>query len=53
MDWKLYDDQGKYLQDVNCQYDSLDLATLEHNAEKVEVDFKSKSARIVKYNEGE
>lgn len=51
MDWKLYDQNGDYLQEVNCQYDSLDLATMEHNAEKVEVDFKTKTAKIVKYIE--
>ncbi|MGM1044849.1 MAG: hypothetical protein ACQEXX_01745 [Bacillota bacterium] len=49
MEWKLYNQKGKYLQDVNCQYDSLDLAIMEHNAEKVEVDFKNKTARIIKY----
>lgn len=51
LEWKLYDQNGDYLQEVNCQYDSLDLATMEHNAEKVEVDFSSKTARIIKYIE--
>ena len=49
MDWKLFDDKNEFLQEVNCQYDSLDLATMEHNAATVEVDFKNKTARIVKY----
>lgn len=51
MDWKLFDDKNEFLQEVNCQYDSLDLATMEHNAETVEVDFKTKTARIIKYIE--
>lgn len=48
MDWKLFDEDNVFLQEVNCQYDSLDLASMEHDAERVEVDFKNKIARIIK-----
>ncbi|MBD8839453.1 hypothetical protein IFU39_16695 [Paenibacillus sp. CFBP 13594] len=48
MDWKLFNENDEFLQEVNCQYDSLDLATMEHDAERVEVDFKNKTARIIK-----
>lgn len=49
MEWKLYDKEGNFLQEVNCQYDSLDLATMMYNASEVKVDFKSKIAKIVSY----
>lgn len=47
MDWKLYDKDGNFLQEVNCQYDSLDLATMLYGATKVEVDFEKSEARII------
>jgi hypothetical protein len=46
MDWKLYDSNGEFLQEVNCQYDALDLATLLYEAVEVEVDFINKKAII-------
>lgn len=50
LDWKLYDDKDVFLQEVNCQYDSLDMAVMQHDAVKVEVNFESKTAKIIKYN---
>lgn len=48
MDWKLYDKSGNFLQEVNCQYDALDLATMLYGAEIILVDFEKKSAKIAK-----
>jgi hypothetical protein len=48
MDWKLYDRSGKFLQEVNCQYDASDIAVMLYNAKKVELDFEKKEARITK-----
>lgn len=47
MDWKLYDKDGSFLQEVNCQYDSLDIACFDHNAIEVRVDFLEKKAYII------
>lgn len=52
MDWKLHDINEGYLQDVNCQYDSLDLADMLYNAEQVLIDFKHKKAIIIKKKDG-
>jgi hypothetical protein len=48
MDWKLFDKEGKFLQEVNCQYDASDIATMMYQATKVELDFINKSAKIIK-----
>lgn len=48
MEWKLYDKNGEFIQEVNCQYDSLDLAVMFHGATKIEVDFDKKEAKIIK-----
>jgi len=48
MNWKLYDENGSFLQEVNCQYDSLDFAHFEYNAIEVKVDFKNKKSYIIK-----
>lgn len=47
MDWKLYDMEGNFIQEVNCQYDSLDIALFDHDATEVRVDFKEKKAYIL------
>lgn len=47
MDWKLYDIDGKFLKEVNCEYDSLDLSRWEFNAVEVRVDFKNKKTYII------
>jgi hypothetical protein len=47
IEWKLFDRDGSLIQEVNCQYDSLDLAVMLRNAKKVEVDFEKKEARII------
>ena len=47
LDWKLYDKNGIFIQEVNCQYDSLDIALFDHDAKKVEVDFIEKKAYIL------
>ncbi len=51
MDWKLYDENGKFLQEVNCQYDSLDIALFEYQATKVNIDFDKKEATILEKGE--
>lgn len=47
MEWKLYDIDGKYLQDVNCQYDASDLAVMLYEAKVVKIDFNRKEAYIL------
>jgi hypothetical protein len=47
MEWKLYDKQGNYLQDVNCQYDASDLAVMLYEAKIVKLDFNKQEAYIV------
>lgn len=47
VEWKLLDSQGEFLQEVNCQYDSLDIAVMLYGAEKVEVDLKTKVSKIL------
>lgn len=53
MEWKLYDINDNFLQEVNCQYDSLDIADLFYDAEQVLIDFKHKKAQIIKRKEGD
>lgn len=52
MDWKLYDEDGNFLQEVNCQYDSCDLANWNYNAEQIIIDFKTKTTKIIKKGDG-
>lgn len=47
MEWKLYDVDGGFLQEVNCQYDASDIATMMFNAKKVELDFDKQEAKIL------
>lgn len=47
MDWKLYDKNNQFIQEVNCQYDSLDLAVMLRDAKKVIVDFNKKETHII------
>jgi putative restriction endonuclease len=47
VDWKLLSKEGNFLQEVNCQYDSLDLAVMLYGASKVVVDFVRKESQIV------
>lgn len=47
MDWKLYDVDGEFIQDVNCQYDSCDISLWNHRATKILVDFENKTTTIV------
>lgn len=47
MDWKLFDIEGNFIQEVNCQYDSLDIALFDNNAVRVEVNFQNKEAYIL------
>lgn len=51
MEWKLYDEHGLFIQDVNCQYDSLDIAQFDNDAIVVKVNFKNKEAHIIERNE--
>jgi hypothetical protein len=48
MDWKLFDKEGKFLQEVNCQYDASDIATMMYEASIVQLDFNKQEAYIVK-----
>jgi hypothetical protein len=48
MEWKLYDKDGNFLQEVNCQYDASDIATMMYNAKIVQLDFDKKEAKIIK-----
>lgn len=47
MDWKLFDEKGTFLQEVNCEYDSCDLARWEHGATALRLDFAKKEAYII------
>ena len=47
MEWKLYDKEGNFLQEVNCQYDASDIATMMYDATEVVLDFNTKTARIL------
>lgn len=51
LDWKLYDKNDNFLQEVNCQYDASDIATMLYNAVQVELNFKNKKAKIIEYIE--
>ena len=53
MDWKLYDKDKNFLQEVSCQYDASDIATMMYDATKVELDFSTKSAYITAKKESE
>ena len=48
MDWKLIDSNGKFLQEVNCQYDACDIANMMYDAIVIVIDFEKKEAKIVK-----
>lgn len=50
MDWKLLDENGNVLQDVNCQYDACDISQWDYNVESLKIDFNSKTATIIKRN---
>lgn len=47
MEWKLYDKDGNFLQEVNCQYDASDIAAIVYNAKIVQLDFDKKEAKII------
>ncbi|GFN32487.1 hypothetical protein [Paenibacillus xylaniclasticus] len=47
MEWKLYNSDGTFLQEVNCQYDASDIAVMLYGASKVELDFNHKEAKII------
>lgn len=48
MDWKLFNESGELISEVNCQYDSLDISEWVHDAIEVKVDFINKSTYIIK-----
>lgn len=48
MDWKLFDKDNIFLQEVNCQYDASDIAVMLYKAEIVQLDFSKKEAKIIK-----
>lgn len=47
MEWKLFDTDGKFLQEVNCEYDACDLSQWEHGAVSLRLDFEKKEAHII------
>lgn len=47
MDWKLYDSHGKFLKEVNCEYDACDISRWEFDAGELRLDFGKKEAHIV------
>lgn len=47
MDWKLFDQNGDFLQEVNCQYDACDIATMMYEAIEVRLDFDKMEAYIL------
>lgn len=47
LDWKLYDKDGTFLQEVNCEYDSCDISRWEYGAVELKLDFKNKKAYIL------
>lgn len=47
MEWKLYDQEGNLLQDVNCQYDSCDISRWDYNAKRIIIDFSKKTTHII------
>lgn len=52
MEWKLFDIDGMFLQEVNCQYDACDIAVMMYGASKLDLDFDACTA-IIKKKEGE
>ncbi|MBT2759931.1 hypothetical protein J7E85_01530 [Paenibacillus sp. ISL-20] len=48
MDWKLISMDRERVIEVNCQYDSLDLAVMMEDAIKVLVDFDKKETTVIK-----
>jgi hypothetical protein len=48
MEWKLINHKGEFLQEVNCQYDACDIATMMYDAKIVQLDFEKKEAKIIK-----
>lgn len=52
MNWDLYDIDGEFLKEVNCEYDSLDISRWEFNAVEVRVDFKNKKTYIIAKGDG-
>lgn len=48
MEWKIYDKDGNFLQEVNCQYDAIDIAIMMYNAKIIQLDFDKKEAKIIK-----
>lgn len=51
IDWKILDENGLLLEEVNCQYDALDIAVMFYNAIVIEIDFDKEEARILKRKE--
>lgn len=47
IDWKLLDQDGKMLQEVNCQYDSCDISLWDYNAKRIIIDFSTKTTQII------
>lgn len=46
MKWKLFDIDGAFLQEVNCQYDACDIAVMMYKASKLDIDFEACTATI-------
>ncbi|MFK7678761.1 hypothetical protein ACI3ER_12025 [Bacillus sp. Wb] len=50
MDWKLYDLNGEFIQEVNCQFDACDFAFY-NGAGSVKIDFEKQEAYILSKRE--
>jgi len=48
MNWKLFNCDGEFLREVNCQYDASDIATMMYDAKQVILDFDKQEAKIIK-----
>lgn len=47
MEWKLLDENKNFLQEVNCQYDACDFASMFYGATRIEIDFIKQEATII------
>lgn len=53
LDWKLFDNYGNFLKEVNCQYDSCDISKYEFNAKSIRIDFSKQEAYIIEYEDNQ
>jgi hypothetical protein len=49
--WELVDLNGELIQEVNCEYDAIDIARGLYNARVIELDFDNQVATIKEYED--